>query len=90
MAFSSEKNSGPQHEVTLSRGDEFIVYIQSIPLDDEETSKYTYTEGGRLVFNGKPWTWDSQTAPSGDYLVGIIAEDMDGNHYEAYTEIYAE
>ncbi len=89
MGFAGEKASGPQREITLTRGDEFIVYIQSIPLDDD-TAKYIYTEGGKLVFNGKPWTWDSQTAPAGDYIVGFIAEDMDGNQYEAYTEIYAE
>ncbi|MHC1783102.1 MAG: clostripain-related cysteine peptidase [Anaerolineaceae bacterium] len=90
MGFSGEEDTGPQHEITPSKGDEFIVYVQSIPLDENEEADYIYEEGGSLTFDGSPWTWDSQTAAIGDYVVGFIAEDMDGNLFETYTGIIVE
>lgn len=90
MGYVGTEGSGPQHEITMQEGDQFTVLDKSIPTDENETAEYLTKESGTLTFNGTPWVWDQQTAPNGDYVVGFIAEDMDGNTYEEYAEITVE
>jgi hypothetical protein len=87
MGFIGEKDSGPMHEITPQIGDQFTVYKSSIPADENAKEDFISSESGTLTFDGTPWTWDSGAAPAGDYVVGFIAEDMDGNTYEEYTGI---
>jgi hypothetical protein len=50
-----------------------------------------YTEEGpTLTFEKQPFTWEELLAPSGEYLVGFIAEDLDGNSYEEAVVITVE
>ena len=49
-----------------------------------------YKKSGYLTFGETPWEWEEHEAAKGEYLVGIIAEDMDGNNYEEYAPITAE
>jgi hypothetical protein len=61
---------------------------QWIQLNDEgEEVEMTEEEGDTLTFQGEPFIWEAVIAPSGIYEVGIIAEDLDGNYYEAYAEV---
>lgn len=90
MGFTGTEDSGPQHEITMQDGDQFTILDKSIPADENETAEYLIKESGTLAFNGTPWVWDQQTAPNGDYVVGFIAEDMDGNTYEEYAGITVE
>ena len=36
---------------------------------------------------GEPFMWVQLYAAAGDYVVGFIAEDLDGNQYPAYAQI---
>jgi clostripain len=90
MGFNDEEDNGPQHEITLQEGDQFIILDKSISTDKNSNREYHFKEAGKLTFDGTPWTWDVQTAQAGDYVVGFIAEDMDGNRYEQFAEITAE
>jgi hypothetical protein len=42
-------------------------------------TKTVYKEAGILTIGDTPWTWEEHPAAKGQYLIGIIAEDMDGN-----------
>jgi len=33
------------------------------------------------------FTWTELDAPAGEYLVGFIVEDLDGNAYQMYEQI---
>jgi clostripain len=91
MAFSSTENSGPQHEITPEQGDKFSILQQWIPMTDNgEESSTIYKESGILTFGDTPWTWEEHAAAKGQYLIGIIAEDMDGNTYAEYVPVTAE
>jgi hypothetical protein len=91
MAFSSTENSGPQHEITPEQGDKFSILQQWIPMTDNgEESSTVYKESGILTFGETPWTWEEHAAAKGQYLIGIIAEDMDGNTYAEYVPVTAE
>jgi clostripain len=91
MGFSSTKPEGPQHEITPEQGDQFSILHQWIPMTDNGGETETiYKESGLLTFGDTPWTWEEHPAAKGQYLIGIIAEDMDGNSYAEYVPVTAE
>jgi clostripain len=90
MGFNSTESNGPQHELTPEKGDKFNILSQWIPMNGNgEETRTTYKESGVLTFGDTPWTWEEHPAARGEYLIGIIAEDMDGNHYEKYVPVTA-
>lgn len=88
MTFSGAEDSGPMHEVTPQKGDQVTLLDRWLSLGDEESTA-TKKEAGTLTFGKKTWSWDEKTALKGDYVVGIIAEDIDGNTYEEYVPVTA-
>ncbi len=91
MGFSSTNPVGPQHEITPGKGDKFSILHQYIPMTDTSGETETvYKEAGLLTFGDTPWTWEEHEAAKGQYLIGIIAEDMDGNSYAEYAAVTAE
>lgn len=91
MGFNSTQNTGPQHEITPEKGDKFSILHQWIPMAGEgEETETIYKEAGLLTFGDTPWTWSEHEAAKGQYLIGIIAEDMDGNTYAEYAPVTAE
>jgi hypothetical protein len=47
-------------------------------------------EGGTLTFGDQMFTWVELDAARGEYIVGFIVRDLDGNEYEAYGEVTVE
>jgi hypothetical protein len=89
MGFNSTESTGPQHEITPARGDRFNIFAKWIPLNKSDKADIETKESGYLTFGDIPWEWEENPAAKGEYLVGIIAEDMDGNNYEEYTQVTA-
>ncbi len=91
MGYNSTESNGPQHEITPEQGDKFSILQQWIPMKSEGgETKTVYKEAGILTFGDTPWTWEEHPAAKGQYLIGIIAEDMDGNTYAEYVPVTAE
>lgn len=91
LGFRTTEPVGPQHEITPEQGDQFQILHQYIPMTGEgEESETIYKEAGILTFGDTPWTWEESPAAKGQYLIGIIAEDMDGNTYAEYASVTAE
>jgi hypothetical protein len=44
-------------------------------------------EGKTLTFGDEPWQWIDLDAAAGDYVVGFLVEDLDGNTTAEYTTI---
>ena len=44
-------------------------------------------QGGTLTFRESMFTWEVLDAAAGDYVVGFIAQDLDGNSQQAYAQI---
>jgi hypothetical protein len=44
-------------------------------------------EGNTLTFGQQMFTWKTLDAAAGDYAVGFVVEDLDGNKKEALTRI---
>jgi hypothetical protein len=57
-------------------------------LDAQGRTVNTATEeGGTLTFRDRMFTWQELDAAAGDYVVGFIAIDLDGNRQQAYTQV---
>jgi hypothetical protein len=46
--------------------------------------------GATLTFGSQPFTWLEQDAAAGQYVVGFIVEDLDGNDTHVFTQITVE
>ncbi len=88
-AFMGPNGSGEPYEVTPETGDQFTILATRIQLPQTENGEATvvYEEGGTLTFGETNFTWETEQAPAGPYVVGFIAEDYDGNIYEQYTAV---
>ncbi|MBN2387198.1 MAG: hypothetical protein JXB85_09265 [Anaerolineales bacterium] len=75
-------------EIALQPGDHFTDYVQYVAFDDNDQPYYDYEPSQDV------WTWGDAGfsfypayVPDGEYAVGIIAIDFDGNLVENYVYI---
>lgn len=88
FGYMNEDGSGAPREINPKPGDTFTVLNQLIQLNEEsEEVEYISEEGATLTFGEETFTLEELPAPAGDYVLGIIAEDLDGNAYEEYISI---
>jgi hypothetical protein len=89
LGFSGQSAQGAPRVITPRAGDSFTVYDQYIRLnsDSDADVEYFREEGATLSFGNGPWSVETLTAPAGDYVLGVQAEDLDGNLYEAYGSV---
>ena len=81
---------GAPREITPQIGDTFTVLERGDDLSlDEEAGRESYVAPGQtLTFEGEPFVIETTPAPSGNYVVGFIAEDLDGQTYEQYEGLF--
>jgi len=87
LGFAGEDDSGAAREFVPQAGDSFTVLEEWIDLNAADEDAYQTLEGATFVIGEDGLTWQDASAPTGDYVVGFIVEDFDGNTYEAYTLI---
>jgi hypothetical protein len=88
---SREGGLGAPREIIPQSGDTFTVLERWLDLDEQgNVVQVTRQEGGTLVFGDQMFTWEELDAAVGEYIVGFIAEDLDGNAYETYTSVSVE
>jgi hypothetical protein len=89
--ITGEGDTGAPRQITPQSGDTFTVIEQWLDLDS--SGKVTQTvnqEGGVLTFGVGGLEWLDLDAAPGEYIVGFIVEDLDGNRSEAYTQVIVE
>ncbi|CAN5821056.1 hypothetical protein BH10CHL1_BH10CHL1_24760 [soil metagenome] len=88
FGFTNADENGAPREITPQAGDTFTIQEQWMDLDQNGKVEQTTTQtGGVLTFGEQPFTWKEQNAAPGDYIVGFIVKDLDGNATETYTQI---
>jgi len=84
----SDPSAGAPHEITPQTGDKFTVLERWMDLNPQGGVKEIVTQEGKtLTFGPKSFTWKTLDAAAGDYVIGFIVEDLDGNSYESYTPV---
>lgn len=86
--FNGQDDTGAPREITPARGDTFTIYETWLDVDSNGHVTGTAKEQSRtLTFGDQPFTWVQLYAAAGDYVIGFIVEDLDGNQYPVYTRI---
>lgn len=90
LGYTGTGDSGAMREVTPKDGDTFQILEQWIRNTPEDEVEFYTKEGRTLTFGEEDFIWQIQNATKGDYVVGFIAEDFDGNKYEEYVAVTLE
>lgn len=91
MGFTGDSTAGAPREITPEIGDTFTVQEQWLDLDNSgRVTDRPIEQGGTLTFGADPMRWVELDAAVGDYVVGFIVEDLDGNKQEVFTQVRVE
>jgi len=86
--FTGEADTGAPREITPQTGDTFTVLENWWDLDQiGNVAQSTTQEGDTLTFSDQMFTWQELDAAPGNYIVGFIVEDLDGNANQAFTQV---
>jgi hypothetical protein len=90
LGFTGAQNNGAgaPWEITPKAGDTFTVLEQGFNLSEDAEDEDFRREGGTVTFGTETMTLEAVPAPSGNYVVGIIAEDFDGRSFEQYEGLF--
>jgi hypothetical protein len=86
--FSNEDGTGAPREIVPNVGDTFTIYEEWMDQSGQSlTVEITRQLGQTLTFSDQTFTWEDLIAAEGEYVVGFIVEDLDGNQVHTFTEI---
>ncbi|MCB9006552.1 MAG: hypothetical protein H6656_04130 [Ardenticatenaceae bacterium] len=88
IGFSNADGTGGPREIIPQAGDKFTILERWLDLDGSgNVSEAVTVEAGTLTFTDSTLIWVDLDAAAGEYVVGFIVEDFDGNQFPAYTQI---
>jgi hypothetical protein len=91
FGFTGEDGTGAPREIIPQPGDSFTVLQRWLDLDQSgKVSGVAAQEGGTLTFGDQMFLWEDLDAAEGEYTVGFVVEDLDGNAYEAFSAVAVE
>lgn len=91
FGFTGEDFAGSPREIIPQPGDQFTILERWMDLDSSgQVSQIVNQEGGSLTFADQTFTWEELWAAPGQYIVGYLVEDLDGNLYQAFAQILVE
>ena len=91
IGFTGDASTGAPREIIPEMGDTFTVQEQWLDLDSSgRVTDRPVEQGGTLTFGEEPMRWVELDAAVGDYVVGFIVEDLDGNKQEVFTQVRVE
>ncbi len=86
FGITGSDDTGAPREITPQEGDTFTLLDKWID-NPGGTPQIVYQNGATLTFGASPFQWEQLYAAAGEYVVGFIIEDLDGNQYPVYTQI---
>jgi hypothetical protein len=87
LGFARADGGGAPYTITPQMGDQFTISRQGMYLDENSEDDFYEEPGETLTFGQENFTWEEIPASAGIYVVGIIAEDFDGNQYPQYEVV---
>ncbi len=88
VTFTGGSTAGSPREVAPVAGDRFTVLETWLELDSSGQAVNTVSQEGKtLTFGRQMFTWETLDAAAGDYAVGFVVADLDGNQQPAFTRI---
>jgi hypothetical protein len=88
FAFTGDGGVGSPREIIPEPGDQFTVLEKWLDLDSSgRVTQVAAQPGQTLTFGDQPFTWKELDAAAGQYVIGYIVEDMDGNAFPVYAPV---
>ncbi|HMB23813.1 MAG TPA: clostripain-related cysteine peptidase, partial [Anaerolineales bacterium] len=87
FGINGDGATGAPREITPQPNDTFTLLEKWFEPASANETRIVYENGEMLTFGTEPFTWEQLYAAQGDYVVGFIVEDLDGNQYPVYTEV---
>lgn len=88
FGFTNDDGSGAPREIIPQSGDTFTIAEQWMDLGENgQVTGIATQPGGTLTFGTETFTWTELDAAAGEYIVGFIVEDLDGNTAPSYTRV---
>ncbi len=86
FSYQADNGTGSPWEIVPAAGDTFTVQEQWLDMDAEGNVVNTAYEPGKTVTFGEGETlrWTELNAAPGQYVVGFVVEDLDGNETQRY------
>jgi hypothetical protein len=87
--YQGSSDTGAPAEITPADGDTFTITQKWMDLDASgNVTQVVEEQGDVLTFSSNSvFTWSAVYAPVGDYLVGFMVADLDGNTSQAFTRL---
>ena len=87
--ITGQGDTGAPRQILMEVGDTFTVQEKWLNLDAQGNVQSTeYLQGQTtLTFNGQPFIWETTYAAAGNYILGFVVTDLDGNAQETYGQI---
>ena len=88
FGYNGNETVGAPTEITPELGDSFTVSFKWMVLDPSgSVTEVVYENGDTIIFEGSPFKWEQVYAPEGDYLVGFLVSDLDGNETQDFIQV---
>ncbi len=88
IGFTGDDQTSAPREIIPSVGDQFTLTERWLDLDQNgQVSQVAEQQGGTLTFGNQTFRWVELDAAAGEYVVGFIVNDLDGNANEVYTRL---
>jgi len=88
FGFTDQDGVGAPAEIYPSRSDTFTIQQKWMDLNPDGSLKgNTTVNGTTLTFGDQMFTWEEVYAAPGEYLIGLMVKDMDGNATQSFSRI---
>ena len=84
FGFTGTDTAGAPREITPTEGDTFTIANKWLTNGGQDI---IYEDGDTLTFGAAPFTWEQIYAPAGEYVVGFLVSDLDGNVFTSNTQV---
>jgi hypothetical protein len=88
FSFTEGDAAGAPSEIIPQSGDTFTILDKWLVLDSSgNVTQSIRQEGDTLTFGDSMFTWEVMDAAAGQYVVGFIVEDLDGNSQVVFQAV---
>ncbi len=89
FGYQGSNEAGAPAEITPAEGDTFTIQQKWMELDQNGNISQVVDESGDTLTFGSnnAFIWSAVYAPAGDYMVGFMVADLDGNTSQSYTAV---
>ncbi len=87
FGFNGQNGAGAPREITPKPGDTFTITEQWLDFDVNPDGEFVDYQGGTMTFGKQGFEMTPYYAYSGNYVLGVIVEDLNGNRTESFVEV---